>query len=267
MIELYLTLVDNSGGGTSGGSSNPYACEDTEDKLFLISYREGSNSNYGFGQSLYNDSAKILKSTDFSIAAGGGNSNLWWMRSPVATAGTKVSVVNSYGAAGGMLDANSTHVGVAPAMWITVSNEEIFTHTSGDAVKENVVAPTCTTSGSYDSVEYCKWCSLELSRVNVTDPATGHRTAEVGVSENVIHPTCENEGSYDNVFYCTACGIELERTNVTVAAKGHTEAVLEAKAPTCSEEGLTEGSHCSSCGKVFVSQQTIPMLDHTPAAP
>ena len=31
--------------------------------------------------------------------------------------------------------------------------------------------------------------------------------------------------------------------------------------PTCTETGLTEGSHCSRC-KYKVSQQTIPALDH-----
>ena len=31
----------------------------------------------------------------------------------------------------------------------------------------------------------------------------------------------------------------------------------EAVEPTCAKTGLTEGSHCSSCGKVFVAQQTI----------
>ncbi len=34
-------------------------------------------------------------------------------------------------------------------------------------------------------------------------------------------------------------------------------------APTCTEEGRTEGSHCSLCGLVNVEPQTIPMLGHT----
>lgn len=31
---------------------------------------------------------------------------------------------------------------------------------------------------------------------------------------------------------------------------------------TCTESGLTEGSHCASCGEVLVAQQEVPALDH-----
>ena len=43
----------------------------------------------------------------------------------------------------------------------------------------------------------------------------------------------------------------------------HTETVMdEAKAPTCTETGLTEGSHCAKCGKVMVAQETVDALGH-----
>ena len=35
-----------------------------------------------------------------------------------------------------------------------------------------------------------------------------------------------------------------------------------AVAPTCTETGLTEGSHCTFCGEVFVPQEVIPELGH-----
>ena len=56
---------------------------------------------------------------------------------------------------------------------------------------------------------------------------------------------------------CRYCGIFL------APAKGHTEVVDEAKAPTCTETGLTEGSHCSVCGEVIVAQETVDALGHT----
>ena len=31
---------------------------------------------------------------------------------------------------------------------------------------------------------------------------------------------------------------------------------------TCVKTGLTAGSHCSVCGKVFVAQKEIPMISH-----
>lgn len=44
---------------------------------------------------------------------------------------------------------------------------------------------------------------------------------------------------------------------------GHRDVVIDAAVEaTCETDGLTEGSHCAACGKVFTSQQTIPALGH-----
>ncbi len=42
----------------------------------------------------------------------------------------------------------------------------------------------------------------------------------------------------------------------------HTIVNDKAIAPTCTETGLTEGSHCSSCGDILVEQQVIEALGH-----
>ena len=47
-------------------------------------------------------------------------------------------------------------------------------------------------------------------------------------------------------------------------AKGHTPVTDEAVAPTCTETGLTEGSHCSVCNEVLVAQTELPAKGHTP---
>ena len=44
---------------------------------------------------------------------------------------------------------------------------------------------------------------------------------------------------------------------------GHREVIDEAVAPTCTEIGLSEGSHCGICGEVFAEQQTVAALGHT----
>ena len=46
-------------------------------------------------------------------------------------------------------------------------------------------------------------------------------------------------------------------------ALGHTEVDLEAKAPTCTETGLTEGVKCSVCDEVLVAQEVVPAKGHT----
>ena len=47
------------------------------------------------------------------------------------------------------------------------------------------------------------------------------------------------------------------------AVNGHTIIIDEAVEPTCTETGLTEGSHCSNCGYVIVEQNIIGNLGHT----
>ena len=42
----------------------------------------------------------------------------------------------------------------------------------------------------------------------------------------------------------------------------HVEVTDNAVEPTCTEKGLTEGTHCSKCGKILQAQTEIPALGH-----
>ena len=56
---------------------------------------------------------------------------------------------------------------------------------------------------------------------------------------------------------CTGCGIEAGKT------LGHISVVLEAKEPTCTQPGLSEGKHCKDCKEILVAQTvTAPALGH-----
>ena len=86
---ILTTTVDNSVYST-GYSSNPYACENTEDKVFLLSYSDVTNSEYGFSRSQHaDDAARQMQTSDYSRAMevvmstsldyyGNGH---WWTRS------------------------------------------------------------------------------------------------------------------------------------------------------------------------------------------
>ena len=51
---------------------------------------------------------------------------------------------------------------------------EALGHTPSEAIKENEVAATCTTGGSYEEVVYCAVCGEELSRKAVEVVSLGH---------------------------------------------------------------------------------------------
>ena len=53
-------------------------------------------------------------------------------------------------------------------------------------------------------------------------------------------------------------------TDIAVAVLQHNEVKVPAVPATCTEDGLTEGSKCSLCGKVFVEQTVVPATGHTP---
>ena len=84
---ILTTNVDN--GPTSTHSPiNPYACENTNDKLFLLSYKDASNGNYGFRISALDDSSRIRQATDYAKTMGVYVStyyydrSMWLLRSP-----------------------------------------------------------------------------------------------------------------------------------------------------------------------------------------
>lgn len=124
-------------------------------------------------------------------------------------------------------------------------------HDPAEAVQENVVAGTCTTPGSYDSVVYCTRCKEEISRTPVTteiDP-TNHVGETKVVNDKA--PTCTEEG-YTGDTICVACG------NVIPGGQGekiekidHTPGEVKREnevAPTYETEGsYDEVTYCAVC--------------------
>ena len=86
---IVTTEVDNSASTTSS-STNQYACENTFDKIYLLSYKDMRNINYGFGSSIDDLETRYAQVTDYAKANGVYwdystqyfNNGYYWLRSP-----------------------------------------------------------------------------------------------------------------------------------------------------------------------------------------
>jgi len=76
-----------------------------------------------------------------------------------------------------------------------------------------------------------------------------------GEGEVTRWATCTQEGRVK--YVCTECGHAKFESIYTV---DHTPYTVEAKEPTCAEEGYTEHTACGVCGKVLEGKETIARL-------
>ena len=83
--------------------------------------------------------------------------------------------------------------------------------------------------------------------------------ATLSACDNQNTPQCQHQWVEADCLYPKTCRLCGETGG---EALGHTEVIDEAVDSTCTETGLTQGKHCSLCGKVLVVQQEIPALGH-----
>lgn len=117
--------------------------------------------------------------------------------------------------------------------------------------KDETVAPTCTEPGYTLYV-----CQNDSNHTKKGDDkkALGHDWDNGVVTTPA---TCTKDGV--KTYTCKRC--KTTRTE-PIAKTEHTPVVVPAKAATCTETGLTEGSKCQRCGKTLTAQETIPALGH-----
>jgi len=103
--------------------------------------------------------------------------------------------------------------------------------------------------------------------LDIADGATG--TTDVDMQFGVVafvDPKTEEE----YIVYSDASGMNQEMYDAVTAnggsmfsVVGHRAVIDEGKDATCTESGLTEGSHCEICGEVIKAQEVIPAKGHT----
>lgn len=117
----------NNGPDSTGYFNNAYACNNTKDKIFLLSAAEVLDTACGFSSSDEADPARAKKGTDYAKAQGlwasesgdMAGSSWWLLRSADKDIDHGVREVNINGAIKGYYsDVLITYRGIAPALWI-----------------------------------------------------------------------------------------------------------------------------------------------------
>lgn len=159
------------------------------------------------------------------------------------------------------------------AKWEEIPAEHVHVE-----VKDEAKAPTCTEAGLTEG-SHCSDCDEVLVAQN-TVPALGH-----SYTSEVVEPNCV-AGGYtkhtcsrcSDVYTdsktaalghtagaaatCTAPQVCSVCSTLLSPALGHTEITDAAIEPDCTNTGLSEGSHCSTCGETIAPQTVIPALGH-----
>ena len=146
-----------------------------------------------------------------------------------------------------------TYTATFAEKWAGVKTHEVAIKKLGHDYKSVVTAPTCT-AGGYTTYT-CQREGCEDSYVDDRTEARGHKYAEV-----VTAPTCTKAGY--TTYTCQYTDCNHSYTVDGDAAKGHTAVTDAAVAPTCTEKGKTEGSHCSVCEEVLTAQTDVDALGH-----
>ncbi len=89
------------------------------------------------------------------------------------------------------------------------------------------------------------------------DPSHTHTFGEW---TEVSAPSCSQTGREKRE--CSSCD---HFENRDIAKLEHTAVIDVGKPSSCTDEGLSDGSHCSVCERVLVKQQTLPLAPHTEA--
>ncbi len=211
-----------------------------------IEYYKCTKCSYTFSKTTPEAEADIVKADDIVIAATGHEYGDWSV--------TTKPTLTTKGEAERVCTKNSEHKETQelPAL----SDTSVWTKDNSKHVE-----PTEEKTGKDVYIS-------EYGEVEVTLPKKEHTHS--GREVVAAEPTCTASGN--KAYYTCSCGkwfsdrgctTEVTAQDVTIGAKGHKAVIDPAKAATCTETGLSNGSHCSVCNYVIKAQTVTAALGHT----
>lgn len=137
----------------------------------------------------------------------------------------------------------------------TFGLKDLFNHVHTEV--RDAEDATCTEKG-YTGDTYCIDCDKRVSRGKKTN-ALGHDYKDVAE----VPATCVTEGTAATQ-QCKRCDYIVPAQSLPIDPNNHANIVKDvAVAPTCTETGLTEGSHCGDCNKILIAQEVVSSTNHT----
>lgn len=143
---------------------------------------------------------------------------------------------------------------------------------AGWDVEVDIIAVDCNGDGetnAKDLVRFRRWLAehpVEIYYGKIKQTPCDHPSMTATEAKAA---TCVEDGNIA-YWYCTKChkyfsdvvgSIEIKLSDTVIAKTGeHTVVIDPAVAPTYTSYGWSEGSHCSTCGKVLVAQEKCDPL-------
>lgn len=265
---------------------------DTNDKIFLLSYDEMLNTKYGFSSdSWQGDAGRKAQGSDYAKCQGlwvstddsYKENSSWLLRSP-GIGSLFCCHVGPIGYVDDTISVEDTCVGIRPALKLNLSSQHTHSYTS------KVTAPTCTEKGYTTHT-----CACGNSYVDTYKPTLGH--SWIINADKSYEATCKSKGL--NFYNCSRCketkSEEIPTTDHTwgawkiiTAASCNTDGTKQRVCsvcnkietgeipngggckivstsyvvPTCTAPGYTSGTYCSVCKTIYVAAKEIPALGH-----
>ena len=209
--------------GTEGG-------ENTNDKVYLLSIAEASNTAYGFNGEFHASSeTREAKNTAYAEECGAwmspsteyeGNGD-WWLRSPGNSSAVASSVVfDGLGVDSNGVDVGDVHVAVRPALHLNLSSSTLWSY-AGKVTAKGGGGSSQPTSTPYVSAEDKKYITnIEKSLPNFSNLGSAElKGPEISIGNNTFN-IFKQKMSMDLSFFDAA------NMTVNIDAKNKTAEVL-----------------------------------------